>query len=246
MDRQCLRRLLKPYYEAIILMLIGFVPMLLNFIIVIPTSYISKILLLSLFMLGFSWLSYTWFLMKLMVKIDLERDTCLMDGNNFGILILLTIFYSILSLWGLLNILFYQVLREYGMKMLFTLYSMLLTTTLTSASIIFTLGNWVISRRDREDERLIAIVRVTRSLLLVVFIVVFPILLLTADFLVMQQIFLVTLFLAGSLGSIISMAQILVLMHALMDALSGSAKSKGEAGGQGAKEGTESASKPQS
>jgi len=206
MDRQCLRRLLKPYYEAIILMLIGFVPMLLNFIIVIPTSYISKILLLSLFMLGFSWLSYTWFLMKLMVKIDLERDTCLMDGNNFGILILLTIFYSILSLWGLLNILFYQVLREYGMKMLFTLYSMLLTTTLTSVSIIFALGNWVISRRDREDERLIDVVRITRRTLLVVFIVIFPILLLTADFLVMQQIFLVTLFLAGSLGSIISMA----------------------------------------
>jgi len=197
MDRQCLRRLLKPYYEAIILMLIGFVPMLLNFIIVIPTSYISKILLLSLFMLGFSWLSYTWFLMKLMVKIDLERDTCLMDGNNFGILILLTIFYSILSLWGLLNILFYQVLREYGMKMLFTLYSMLLTTTLTSVSIIFALGNWVISRRDREDERLIDVVRITRRTLLVVFIVIFPILLLTADFLVMQQIFLVTLFLAG-------------------------------------------------
>jgi hypothetical protein len=135
--------------------------------------------------------------MKLMVKIDFGRDTCLMDGNNLGILTLLTAFYLILSLWGLLNILFYQVLREYGMKMLFTLYSMLLTTTLTSVSIIFALGNWVISRRDREDERLIDVVRITRSLLLVVFIVIFPILLLTADFLVMQQIFLVTLFLVG-------------------------------------------------
>jgi uncharacterized membrane protein len=179
-----------------------------------------------------------------MDKIDLERDTCLMDGNNFGNLMVLTIFYSMLSLWGLLYILFYQVLREYGMKILFTLYSMLLTATLTSTSIIFALGSWVISRRDREDERLIAIVRVTRSLLLIVFIAVFISLLLTADFLVTQQMFLVIFFLAGSLGSIITMVQTLVIMHALMDALSRSANSEGEARGQGVREGTKGASKP--
>jgi uncharacterized membrane protein len=195
-------------------------------------------------MLILSWLFYIWFLVKLMDKIDLERDTCLMDGNNFGNLMVLTIFYSILSLWGLMNILFYQVLREYGMKILFTLYSMLLTATLTSTSILFALGSWVISRRDREDERLIAIIKATRSLLLIVFIAVFISLLLTADFLVTQQMFLVISFLAGSLGSIITMAQTLVIMHALMDTLSRSANSKGEARGQGAKEGTKGASKP--
>jgi hypothetical protein len=171
-------------------------------------------------MLALSWLFYVQFLVNLMDKIDLERDICLMDGNNFGNLMVLTIFYSMLSLGGLLCILFYQVLREYGMKMLFTLYSMLFTATLTSTSIIFALGSWVISRRDREDERRIAIVRITRSLLLIVFIAVFISLLLTADFLVTQQMFLVIFFLAGSLGSIITMAQTLVIMHALMDALS--------------------------
>jgi uncharacterized membrane protein len=232
MDRQCLRRLLEPYYYmAIILALIGV-------IISISSS------MASLNMLALSWLFYALFLMKLMDKIDFGRDTCLMDGNNLGILTLLTAFYLILSLWGLLNILFYQVLREYGMKMLFTLYSMLLTATLTSTSIIFALGSWVISRRDREDERLIAIVRVTRSLLLIVFIAVFISLLLTADFLVTQQMFLVISFLAGSLGSIITMVQTLVIMHALMDALSVSANSKGKARGQEAKEGTKGASKP--
>jgi len=225
--------LLRPYYcMAIILALIGV-------IISISSS------MASLNMLVLSWLFYALFLMKLMDKIDFGRDTCLMDGNNLGILMLLTIFYSILSLWGLLNILFYQVLREYGMKMLFTLYSMLLTATLTSTSIIFALGSWVISRRDREDERHIAVVKVTMSLLLVVFIGVFVSLLLTADLLVMRQIFLVTLFLAISLGLIITMAQTLVLMHALMDTQR-SANSEGEAKSQGVREGTESASKSQS
>jgi hypothetical protein len=230
---QCLRQLLKPYYKAIILMLIGFVPTLLNLIIVIPTSYISTILLLSLFMLVLSWLFYIWFLVKLMDKIDFERDTCLMDGNNFGNLMVLTIFYSILSLWGLMNILFYQVLREYGMKMLFTLYSMLLTATLTSTSIILTLGSWVISRRDREDGKLIAIIKATRRALLFIFIVVFFFLLSVADFLVAQQTLFATCFLAVSLGLTITMAQTLVIMHALMDALSRSANSEGEARGSG-------------
>jgi uncharacterized membrane protein len=232
MDRQCLRRLLEPYYYmAIILALIGV-------IISISSS------MASLNMLVLSWLFYALLLAKLMNKIDFGRDICLIDWINFRAFTVLTAFYLILSLWGLLNILFYQVLREYGMKMLFTLYSMLFTATLTSTSIIFALGSWVISRRDREDERLIAIVRVTRSLLLIVFIAVFISLLLTADFLVTQQMFLVIFFLAGSLGSIITMVQTLVIMHALMDALSRSANSEGEARGQGAREGTKGASKP--
>jgi hypothetical protein len=67
----------------------------------------------SLNMLVLSWLFYALLLMKLMDKIDFRRDTCLMDGNNLGILMLLTTFYLILLLWGPLNILFYQVLREY-------------------------------------------------------------------------------------------------------------------------------------
>jgi glucan phosphoethanolaminetransferase (alkaline phosphatase superfamily) len=208
-------------------------------------------------MLFFSWLFYIWFLGKLVVKIDFERDTCLMVGINFGILILLIIFYSILSLWGLLNISFYQVLREYGMKMLFTLYSMLLTATLTLTSILFTLGNWVISRRDGEDGRLIAVVRFTRMVLLLIFVVIFFFLLLTADLLVMRQIILVAFFLAESLSLTITMAQILVLMHALMDTLSEPAKPKGETKGpehkvgdgakvEGVKEGTGGTSKSQS
>jgi hypothetical protein len=183
-------------------------------IIAIPISIIS------LFMLVLSWLFYVLFLVKLTDEIDLERGTCLMDGINFCAFMVLTTFYLMLSLWGLLNILFYQVLREYEVNTLFTLYSMLLVTTLTSTSIIFALGNWVISRRDEEDERRIAVVRVTRSLLLIVFIAVFTSLLLTADFLVTQQMFLIIFFLAGSLSSIITMAQTLVIMHALMDALS--------------------------
>jgi uncharacterized membrane protein len=119
------------------------------------------------------------------------------------------------------------------MKMLFTLYSMLLITTLTSTSILFTLGNWVISRRDREDERLIDVVRVTRRALLFIFVAVFPILLITADFLTMQRILVATGYLAASLGLTITMAQTLVIMHALMDALSRSANSEGEARGSG-------------
>ena len=96
---QCLRRLLKPFCKAIIFMFIGFVPMILNFIIVIPTLYISTMLLLSLFMLVLSWLFYVLFLANLMDKIDFERDTCLMDGNNFRDFMLLVSSYLILSLW---------------------------------------------------------------------------------------------------------------------------------------------------
>jgi hypothetical protein len=243
---QCLRQLLKPYYKAIIFMFIGFIPMILNFIIVIPTSYISTMLLLSLFMLVLSWLFYIWFLANLMDKIDFERDTCLMDGNNFGTFMLLVSSYLILSLWGLLNILFYQAFREYGMNTLFTLYSMLFAATLTSTSILFTLGNWVISRRDREDGRLIAIIKATRRALLFIFVVVFLSLLSVADFLVTRQTPFATCFLAISLGLTITMAQTLVIMHALMDTLSELANSKGEARDQGTKEGTENASKPQS
>jgi uncharacterized membrane protein len=169
------------------------------------------------------------------------RNTCLMDGNNFYAFVLLTAFYLMLSLWSLLNILFYQAFREYGMNTLFTLYSTLFTATLTSTSILFTLGNWVISRRDREDERLIAI---TRATLFIILVGVLVFLLLTADLLVMQQTIFATFFLAAALGLIITMAQTLVIMHALMDALSGSANSEGEARGQGAKEGTKGASKP--
>jgi hypothetical protein len=234
MDRQCLRRLLEPYYYmAIILALIGV-------IISISSS------MASLNMLALSWLFYVLFLANLMDKIDFERDTCLIDWINLRAFTVLTAFYLILSLWGLLNILFYQVLREYGMKILFTLYSMLLATTLTSTSILFTLGNWVISRRDREDERLIDVVRVTRRALLFIFVAVFPILLITADNLAMQRILVATGSLAASLVLTITMAQTLVIMHALMDALSRSANSEGEARDQGAKEGTESASKSQS
>jgi hypothetical protein len=170
---------------------------------------------------------------KLTDEIDLERDTCLMDGINFCAFMVLTTFYLMLSLWGLLNILFYQVLREYEVNTLFTLYSMLLTATLTSISIIFTLGNWVISRRDREDGRFIAIIRATRRALLFIFVTVFLSLLSVADFLVMQRIFFATFFLAVSLGLTITMAQTLVIMHALMDALSRSANSEGEARGSG-------------
>ena len=244
LSKRCLWRLLWPYYcIAVGLALIGYVSTLISTMLLLSLS--------SLYMSFFSWLFYIWFLMNLMDKIVFGRDTCLMDENNFGILISLTIFYSILSLWGLLNILFYQVLREYGMKMLFTPYSMLFTATLTSTSIIFALGSWVISRRDREDEGHIAVVKVTMSLLLVVFIGVFVSLLLTADLLVMRQIFLVTLFLAISLGLIITMAQTLVLMHALMDMLSELTKPEGETKGpehkvEGVKEGTGDASKSQS
>jgi hypothetical protein len=205
---------------AIILALIG---------VIIPIS--SS--MISLDILVLSWFLYALFLMKLMDKIDFRRDTCLIDWINLYAFTVLTTFYLILSLWGLLNILFYQVLREYGMKMLFTLYSMLLTTTLTSVSIIFALGNWVISRRDREDERLIDVVRVTRRILLVVFIAVFPILLITADLLAMQRILFAMGSLAASLSLTITMAQTLVIMHALMDALSRSANSEGEARGSG-------------
>jgi len=221
MDRQCLWRLLEPYYYmAIILALIG---------VIIPIS--SS--MISLDILVLSWFFYALFLMKLMDKIDFRRDTCLIDWINLYAFTVLTTFYLILSLWGLLNILFYQVLREYGMKMLFTPYSMLLTATLTSTSILFTLGNWVISRHDKEDERLIDAVRVTRRILLVVFIAVFPILLITADLLAMQRILFAMGSLAASLGLTITMAQILVIMHALMDALSRSANSEGEARGSG-------------
>jgi len=217
MDRQCLRRLLKPYYYmAIILALIGV-------IISISSS------MASLNMLVLSWFFYGLLLAELMNKIDFRRDICLIDWINFRGFTLLTAFYLILSLWGLLNILFYQVLREYGMKMLFTLYSMLLVTTLTSTSILFTLGNWVISRRDREDGRLRDVVRVTRRILLFIFVAVFPILLITADNLTMQRILVATGSLAASLVLTITMAQTLVIMHALMDALSRSANSGGEA-----------------
>jgi uncharacterized membrane protein len=205
---------------AIILALIG---------VIIPIS--SS--MISLDILVLSWFFYALFLMKLMDKIDFRRDTCLIDWINLYAFTVLTAFYLILSLWGLLNILFYQVLREYGMKMLFTPYSMLLTATLTSTSILFTLGNWVISRHDKEDERLIDAVRVTRRILLVVFIAVFPILLITADLLAMQRILFAMGSLAASLGLTITMAQILVIMHALMDALSRSANSEGEARGSG-------------
>jgi len=245
MDRQCLWRLLEPYYYmAIILALIG---------VIIPIS--SS--MISLDILVLSWFFYALFLMKLMDKIDFRRDTCLIDWINLYAFTVLTTFYLILSLWGLLNILFYQVLREYGMKMLFTPYSMLLTATLTSTSILFTLGNWVISRHDKEDERLIDAVRVTRMVLLLIFVVIFFFLLLTADLLVMRQIILVAFFLAESLSLTITMAQILVLMHALMDTLSEPAKPKGETKGpehkvgdgakvEGVKEGTGGTSKPQS
>jgi hypothetical protein len=189
--------------------------------------------MISLDILVLSWFFYALFLMKLMDKIDFGRDTCLIDWINLYAFTVLTAFYLILSLWGLLNILFYQVLREYGMKMLFTLYSMLLTATLTSTSILFTLGNWVISRRDREDERLIDVVRVTRRALLFIFVAVFPILLLTADLLAMQRILAAMGSLAASLVLTITMAQTLVIMHALMDALSRSANSEGEARGSG-------------
>jgi hypothetical protein len=221
MDRQCLWRLLEPYYYmAIILALIGV-------IISISSSMIS------LDILVLSWFFYALLLAKLMSKIDFGRDICLIDWINFRAFTVLTAFYLILSLWGLLNILFYQVLREYGMKMLFTLYSMLLVTILTSASILFTLGNWVISRRDREDERLIDVVRVTRRALLFIFVAVFPILLITADLLAMQRILFAMGSLAASLVLTITMAQTLVIMHALMDALSRSANSEGEARGSG-------------
>jgi hypothetical protein len=166
-----------------------------------------------------------------MDKIDFERDICLIDWINLYAFTVLTAFYLILSLWGLLNILFYQVLREYGMKMLFTLYSMLLTATLTSTSIILTLGNWVISRRDREDGRLIAVVRFTRRALLFIFIVVFFFLLSVADLLVTRQTPFATCFLAVSLGLTITMAQTLVIMHALMDTLSEPTRPKGETKG---------------
>jgi|GEM_PF-1582155 len=221
LPKRCLRQLLRPYYcMAIILALIGVI-----------ISILSS--MASLNMLALSWLFYALLLAKLMNKIDFGRDICLIDWINFRAFTVLTAFYLILSLWGLLNILFYQVLREYGMKILFTLYSMLLTTTLTSTSILFTLGNWVISRRDREDERLIDVVRVTRRALLFIFVAVFPILLITADFLTMQRILVATGYLAASLGLTITMAQTLVIMHALMDALSRSANSEGEARGSG-------------
>jgi uncharacterized membrane protein len=173
-----------------------------------------------------------------------ERNTCLMDENNFNAFVLLTACYLILSLWGLLNILFYQAFRECVMNTLFTLYSMLFTATLTSTSILFTLGNWIISRRDREDERLIAITRATREALFIILVGVLVFLLLTADLLMMQQTIFATFFLAAALGLIITMAQTLVIIQALMDALSRSANSKGEVRGQGAKEGTRGASKP--
>ena len=175
---QCLRRLLEPYYYvAIILALIGV-------IIAIPISIIS------LFMLVLSWLFYVLFLANLMDKIDFERDTYLIDWINFRDFMLLVSSYLILSLWGLLNILFYQAFRECGMNTLFTLYSMLLTAILTSTSILFTLGNWIISRRDGKDGRFIAVVRATRRALLFIFVVVFLSLLSVADFLVMQRILL--------------------------------------------------------
>jgi len=205
---------------AIILALIG---------VIIPISSSMA----SLNMLALSWLFYALFLMKLMDKIDFERDTCLMDGNNFGIFASLVMLYLVLSLCGSLNILFYQVLKNIVVNMLFTLYSMLFVATLTSTSIIFALGSWVISRRDREDEGHIAVVKVTMSLLLVVFIGVFVSLLLTADLLAMQRILFAMGSLAASLGLTITMAQILVIMHALMDALSRSADSEGEARGSG-------------
>jgi uncharacterized membrane protein len=218
---------------AIILALIG---------VIIPISSSMA----SLDVLVLSWFFYVLFLMKLMDKIDFRRDICLIDWINLRAFTVLTAFYLILSLWGLLNILFYQVLKNIGANTLFTLYSMLFAATLTSTSIIFALGSWVISRRDREDERHIAIIKATMSLLLVVFIAVFPILLITADNLTMQRIFFVPSLLAASLGLTITMAQTLVIMHALMDTLSELANSKGEARDQGTKEGTESASKPQS
>ena len=255
LPKQCLWRLLWPYYYiAIGLALIGSVLTLPNFMIVTINPNISGVLL---FMLVLSWPFYVQFLANLMDKIDFERDICLIDWINLYAFTVLTAFYLILSLWGPLNILFYQVLREYGMKMLFTLYSMLLTATLTSTSIILTLGNWVISRRDREDGRLIAVVRFTRRALLFIFIVVFFFLLSVADLLVTRQTPFATCFLAVSLGLTITMAQTLVIMHALMDTLSEPAKPKGETKGpehkvgdgakvEGVKEGTGGTSKPQS
>jgi uncharacterized membrane-anchored protein len=197
-----------------------------------------------LFMLVLSWPFYVQFLVNLMDKIDFERDTCLMDENNFGTFMLLVSSYLILSLWGLLNILFYQVLKNMGVNTLFTLYSMLFTAILSSISIMFTLGNWVISRRDRGNGRLIAIIKAARRALLFIFVAVFLSLLSVADLLVTRQTPFATCFLAISLGLTITMAQTLVIMHALMDALSGSANSEGEARGQGAKEGTKGVSKP--
>ena len=140
---------------------------------------------------------------------------------------------------------------------MFTLYSMLFTAILSSISIMFTLGNWVISRRDREDGRFIAIIRATRRALLFIFVTVFLSLLSVADFLVAQQTPFATCFLAVSLGLTITMAQTLVIMHALMDTLSEPTKPKGETKGpehkvgdgakvEGVKEGTGGTSKPQS
>jgi len=237
MDRQCLRRLLRPYYYvAIILALIGVI------ISIISSSIAS--LEASLDMLVFSWLFYVLLLIKLMKKINFERDTCLIDRINFRGFMLLVLSYLILSLWGLLNILFYQAFRECGMNTLFTLYSTLFAATLTSTSILFTLGNWIISRRDREDERLIAITRATLATLFIILVGVLVSLLLAADLFVMQKTILATFFLAAVLGLIITMAQTLVIIHALMDILSGPVKSKDEAKDQGAKEGTGGASKP--
>jgi hypothetical protein len=179
-----------------------------------------------------------------MDKIDFERDTCLMDGNNFRDFMLLVSSYLILSLWGLLNILFYQVLKNIGVNTLFTLYSMLFTAILSSISIMFTLGNWVISRRDRGNGRLIAIIKATRRALLFIFVAVFLSLLSVADLLVTRQTPFATCFLAISLGLTITMAQTLVIMHALMDALSELANSEGEARGQGVREGMKGVSKP--
>jgi len=244
LPKRCLWRLLWPYYcIAIGLALIGSVFTLPNFMIVTTNPNISGVLL---FMLVLSWLFYVQFLVNLMDKIDFERDTCLMDGNNFRDFMLLVSSYLILSLWGLLNILFYQVLKNIGVNTLFTLYSMLFTAILSSISIMFTLGNWVISRRDRGNGRLIAIIKATRRALLFIFVAVLLSLLSVADLLVTRQTPFATCFLAISLGLTITMAQTLVIMHALMDALSRSANSEGEARDQGAKEGTESASKSQS
>jgi len=164
LPKRCLWRLLWPYYcIAVGLALIGSVLTLPNFMIVTTSPNISGVLL---FMLVLSWLFYVQFLVNLMDKIDFERDKCLMDGNNFGIFASLVMLYLVLSLCGSLNILFYQVLKNIGVNMLFTLYSMLFVATLTSTSILFTLGNWIISRRDREDGRLITVVRATRRALL--------------------------------------------------------------------------------
>jgi hypothetical protein len=61
--------------------------------------------------------------------------------------------------------------------------------------------------------------------------VVFFFLLSVADFLVMQQTIFATFFLAAALGLIITMAQTLVIMHALMDTLSEPTRPKGETKG---------------